>query len=398
MQSSLASLAALAACAWSWCGCAASVAGAARRIEGDARVPQLETAQATRAAELQAALLAGMETGRVAGAVALVGRGEGTLAFAAAGLRSVQPRAEAANRDTVWDLASLTKPLATASCVLALVDAGILVLDAPVARWLPEFGEAGKESITVEHLLRHASGLPAANPMDDYARGPDEAWRCICASTTSSRPGARRVYSDVGYIVLGKLVERVDGGSLEDSVHRRVLEPCGMRTACFNPGEGLLERCAPTEANGGSMLRGSVHDPRARALGGVAGHAGLFGTVDDVARWCRMVLRGGDSDGVRVLSAQACRLLLEPSALEPGSAPRTIALDADPGNAARGGSFPAGTSCGHTGFTGGSLWLDPATRGFVVVLSSRLHPDGQGDAKPLRRASAEAAWRMLASE
>jgi len=142
-----------------------------------------------RMAELQSALLAGMESGRVAGAVALVGRGEGTLAFAAAGLRSVQPRAEAANRDTVWDLASLTKPLATASCVLALVDAGILVLDAPVARWLPEFGEAGKESITVEHLLRHASGLPAANPMDDYARGPDEAWRCICASTTSSRPG-----------------------------------------------------------------------------------------------------------------------------------------------------------------------------------------------------------------
>lgn len=383
--------------AWLWCGCEASRPDATPRARQGVIAARDGETQARRALELEAALQAGLEAGRVAGALALVGRGDEELAFSAMGMRALEPRVEAATRDTIWDMASLTKPIATATCVMALVDARILELDAPVARWLPEFAAHGKEAITVEHLLRHVSGLPAANPLADYAHGPDEAWRRICGLAPADSAGTKRIYSDVGYIVLGKLVERVDGGSLEAAVRRRVLEPCGMREAGFLVEPSLRERCAPTEVGTGAPPRGVVHDPRARALGGVAGHAGLNATIDDAARWCRMLLAGGELDGVRVLSTEACRSMLEPRVLADGSAPRTIALDADPANAARGDLFPAGSSCGHTGFTGVSLWLDPATRAFVVVLSSRLHPAGQGDAKPLRRAAADAAWRMLAA-
>ncbi|MEY2746267.1 MAG: Thiamine biosynthesis lipoprotein ApbE precursor [Planctomycetota bacterium] len=392
-------MAVVAALAWLACGCRAP--GRGEEVRGrdaatDADAWPCAAAEA-RAKALHDALLEGLAAGRVAGAVALVGRGDEELACAAAGLRAVEPRAEAATRDTTWDLASLTKPIATASCVLALRDEGLLELDAPLARWLPEFGAHGKDAITIEQLLRHSSGLPAANPLSDYAQGPDEAWRRICALAPKHPPGARRVYSDIGYIALGKLVERLDGCSLAASARRRVFDPCGMRDAAFVLDAERRARCAPTEALANAVPRGVVHDPRARALGGVAGHAGLHATLDDVARWCRMVLAGGELDGVRVLSEDACRLLFEPRALGDGSAPRTIALDADPANSARGALFPAGRSVGHTGFTGTSLWLDPAAGGFVVLLSSRLHPAGDGDAKPLRRTVADAAWRMLAA-
>jgi CubicO group peptidase (beta-lactamase class C family) len=345
--------------------------------------------------ELAAALREGAAEGGFHGAVALVGRGEAVLAREAVGLRAVEPVAEPMTADTVFDLASLTKPVATATAVLLLVDRGQLALDAPAARYLPAFASGGRQGITVEMLLRHRSGLIADNALADYADGPEAAWERLLALEPRHEPGTTFVYSDVGYLVLGRLVEEVSGRSLDRFVREEVLTPLGMEDAGFRPPEALRSRCAPTERRDGRLLRGEVHDPRAAALGGVAGHAGLFATADDLARWCRMVLGEGELDGRRILSRRSARALLTPDALPDGSGARTLGLDADPGTSARGSRFPAGASFGHTGFTGTSLWLDPESGGFVVALSSRLHPDGDGTAVPLRRAAADAAAGLL---
>jgi CubicO group peptidase (beta-lactamase class C family) len=351
--------------------------------------------EAQPAPELADALRRGCEEGGLHGAVALVGRGERVLAREVHGLRAVEPAPERMTADTVFDLASLTKPVATATGVLVLVDRGALDLDDPVALHLPAFAASGKEGITVEMLLRHRSGLVADNALADYVDGPELAWERLLALAPRHEPGTVFVYSDVGYLVLGRLVEALSGRSLERFVREEVLEPLGMEDAGYRPDAARRERCAPTERRDGRMLRGEVHDPRAAALGGVAGHAGLFATADDLARWCRMVLGGGRLGGTRVLSEASARALLEPSCLPDGSGPRTLGLDADPGTSARGARFPAGESFGHTGFTGTSLWLDPESGGYVVVLASRLHPDGEGTAVPLRRAAADAAAALL---
>lgn len=346
-------------------------------------------------AGLGEALEAGCEEGRVAGAVALVGRGDEVLARAVHGLRAVSPEPEPMTADTLFDLASLTKPVATATSVLVLLDRGSLRLDDPVAVHLPAFASNGKEAITVEMLLRHRSGLVADNALADYAQGPEVAWRRLLDLTPRHEPGTTFVYSDVGYLVLGRLVEALSGMPLDRFAGEAVFRPLGMDDTGFRPAPDLWSRCAPTEARDGHLLRGEVHDPRSAALGGVAGHAGLFGTAEDLARWCRMVLAGGELEGVRVLSAASAAALLEPASLPDGSGPRTLGLDADPGTSARGSRFPAGRSFGHTGFTGTSLWLDPETGGFVVTLSSRLHLDGAGTAVPLRRRAADAAAELL---
>jgi uncharacterized protein YbbC (DUF1343 family)/CubicO group peptidase (beta-lactamase class C family) len=346
-----------------------------------------------------AAVRAAVEAGTVPGAVVLIGRDEEALLLEAVGARALQPEHEAMTSDTVFDLASLTKPVATATSVLVLVDEGRVRLDAPVTAYLPELAGGGKERITVEHLLRHRGGLIPDNPLADYAEGPEQAWRRICALEVTDEPGTAFAYTDVGYIVLGQLVERVDGRPLDVFAREEVFGPLGMDATGFRPDFGLAARAAPTERRGErgeGWMRGEVHDPRAFALGGVAGHAGLFSTAEDLARWCRMLLAGGTLEGRRVLSREATAAMLTPTWLPDGSAGRTLGLDADTRySSARGGLFPRGASVGHTGFTGTSLWLDPQTGGYVVLLASRLHPDGEGSVGELRSAVATAAARAL---
>ena len=328
-----------------------------------------------------------LTSGAAPGVLVSMGLGDGRTVLAAAcvGARALEPQREELTPDTLFDLASLTKPIATASSVLKLVELRKVELAAPVARYLPEFGANGKEAITVEQLLRHWGGLIADNPLSDYEGGAQRAWERICALAPQHPPGSKFVYSDVGYIVLGKLVERVSGMSLDQFARREIFEPAGMRDTLFRPGPELRARCAPTQQRDGVMQRGEVHDPRAAALGGVAGHAGLFSTLDDVSRWCRVLLNDGWIDANRVLSKASVDGLLTARWLAGGEGGRTLGLDCDTSYSSPRGQLARGVSVGHTGFTGTSLWIDPSSDCWSVVLTSRLHPAGKGDVRELRR-------------
>jgi len=327
----------------------------------------------------------------IPGAVLVVGRGDEVLHRAAYGSRALQPDVEPMTVDTVFDLASLSKVVATATSVMQLVEAGKVALEAPVAHYLPGFGANGKDTITVEQLLLHQGGLIPDNALGDYEDGPELAWERICALGVRSKPGEKVTYTDVGYIVLAELVRAVDGRALDVFAREEVFTPLGMADTTFLPSAALIARAAPTEQRDGRWMRGEVHDPRAHLLGGVAGHAGLFSTGDDVARYCRAILAGGALDGQRVLSEATVRDMTRPRWLANRKDARALAFDVDTGfSGPRGARFPRGVSFGHTGFTGTCFWLDPETRGYFVLLANRVHPDGKGDTGPLRRRVADA--------
>jgi len=337
----------------------------------------------------------------VPGAVVVVGR-HGAIAYAKAfGNRAVVPSAEPMTRDTLFDLASLTKPVATATSVMVLLERGSLRLGDRLGKLLPEFDNRGKGAITLEMLLRHRSGLVADNPIADYAGGPADAWRKLAELDMIGDPGRQYVYSDVNYEVLGAVVERVTGRPLDRFAREEIFGPLGMADTGFNPPESLRGRVAPTEPAepGAPPLRGVVHDPRSRALGGVAGHAGLFGTADDLAVYAATLLAGGHGiDGRRLLSPLGVRAMAD-AGDTPAGQRRGLGWDVDtPHSAPRGDLFGPG-GFGHTGFTGTSLWVDPETGAFVIVLTSRLHPDGRG-ASPtrLRSAVATAAAAAIVSD
>jgi uncharacterized protein YbbC (DUF1343 family)/CubicO group peptidase (beta-lactamase class C family) len=328
---------------------------------------------------------------QVPGAVVLVGR-RGQVAYARAfGRRAVEPADEPMTRDTIFDMASLTKPVATATSTLILVERGRLRLDDRLGRLLPEFDNHGKGAITVEQLLRHRSGLIADNPVSDYADGPDTAWERLANLDLNTRPGERFLYSDVNYLILGRIVERVSGKTLNTFAQENIFRPLHMDDTDFRRLDRSREapagsRFAPTERDGGVMLRGVVHDPRARALGGVAGHAGLFSTADDLATFARMLLDGGlGPDGRRVLAPLTVRAMLDPGETPPGQR-RGLGWDIDTGFSAPRGALFGPTSFGHTGFTGTTIWIDPPTETFVILLTSRLHPDGKAPSPTALRA------------
>ena len=289
-------------------------------------------------------------------------------------------------RDTLFDMASLTKPVVTATAVMLLIEEGKLRLEDHVVRFLPELDNHGKNRITIEHLLRHRAGLVPDNPLEDFARGPVEAWNKIANIDLTATPGERFVYSDVGFMILGKLVERISGQPLDQFARDRIFRVIGMADAHFRPlaeraGEGRItaDRIAPTERSSpsGSMLRGVVHDPRARALGGVAGHAGLFATADDLAVFAATLLGGGTTaDGRRLLSPLSVRALFDPGSTPAGQR-RGLGWDIATSFSSPRGELFGPESLGHTGFTGTSLWIDPETETFVILLTSRLHPDGK---------------------
>ncbi len=321
----------------------------------------------------------------IPGAVVVVGR-HGKVAFRKAyGDRALAPSVEPMTVDTVFDLASLTKPVATAAAVMTLVEQGRVRLGDPVVAYLPAFGTGGgeREKVTVEQLLTHRGGLVADDPMDLYLGTPAEIFARKYQRRLLNPPGRRFVYSDAGYEVLGELVRSVTGETLDAYVRRAVLEPLGMADSEFRPlGKGgrlPVARIAPTEKQDGVFLRGEVHDPRARALGGVAGHAGLFGTADDLARFARALL----GNGAGWLSPAGVATMTRVRDFGDGDL-RALGWDVETHYSSnRGDLFPLG-SFGHTGWTGTSMWLDPATDTFVVVLSARNHPDGAGNAIPLR--------------
>lgn len=365
-----------------------------------------------RLARIDGAVEQAIQRREIPGAVVLVGR-RGKIVFVRAyGQRAVEPAPEPMSRDTIFDMASLTKPMATATSVLVLVDQGRIKLSDPIVKYLPEFDNHGKGAITVEHLLRHRSGLLADNALADFADGPEKAWERIAQLPLLAPPGERYLYSDVGFLILGRLVERVAmGGTLESPgpgnlsafARSMIFQPLGMANTGFpTPSPDLRfdrgvdpARFAPTEKEGDRWLRAIVHDPRARALGGVAGHAGLFSTADDVAVYAQMILdQGKGPDGTRILAAETVRAMTDPGDTPSGQR-RGLGWDIQTAHSQPRGRYFGPTSFGHTGFTGTSLWIDPATQTFVVMLTSRLHPNGvKGNATPVR---AEVATLVAAS-
>jgi uncharacterized protein YbbC (DUF1343 family)/CubicO group peptidase (beta-lactamase class C family) len=331
---------------------------------------------------------------KLPGAVVLVGRGDRVIYQKAFGNRSLVPAVEPMTTDTIFDLASLTKVVATTTSVMILVEQGRIRLNDRVATFIPGFEKYGKADITIRHLLTHMSGLRPDLDLADTWTGSDRAVALAMEEVPGSRPGERFVYSDINFFLLGDIVRRVSGLSLDRFARERIFEPLGMKDTMFNPPSSVTPRIAPTESctrfgwpcQGPemTMLRGFVHDPTARRMGGVAGHAGLFSTAADLATFCRMLLDGGAHEGSRILSPLAVEKMTTAATPEPEANARALGWDIDSTfSANRGELLPIG-SFGHTGFTGTSIWIDPATQIFVVFLSNRVHPDGKGDVTPLR--------------
>lgn len=301
--------------------------------------------------------------------------------------------AAAVTATTLFDVASLTKVLATAPSVLLLVEAGKLDLEAPVARYLPECGGRGRDNMTLRHLLTHSSGFPAGLPARPAWEGQAAALALACGKDVTDAPGTAFRYSDINYILLGIVVEKVAGMPLDKFAASHIFAPLHMDHTGFLPLKRFAAgTIAPTHVSPplpadkalhpdlkhGEILQGVVHDPTARRIGGVAGSAGLFSTAADVARYARMLLGNGELDGIRVLSAESVRLLSTVQS-PPGLTLRAIGMDIDsPFARPRGSLFPVG-SYGHTGYTGCFLWIDPASRSFYIFLSNRVYPDDKSN-------------------
>jgi uncharacterized protein YbbC (DUF1343 family) len=328
-----------------------------------------------------------MSDNQIPGAVVLVGNQGRVVYREAFGHRSLAPQQSLMTPDTIFDISSLTKVVATTTAVMQLVEKGKLLLDKPVVKYWPGFKGKGKNKITVRQLLTHYSGLRPDLDLNHQWSGRKEVLKLIAAEKPVSPPGTRFIYSDINFIILGELVQRISGQSLDAYCARHIFKALGMKDTGFNPSASAKDRIAPTEyshENRSRMLHGEVHDPAARRMGGVAGHAGLFSTADDLSLFARMLLDGGRAGDTRILSPLTVGKMTTPQSPPDKTALRGLGWDIDsPFSSCRGALFPVG-SFGHTGFTGTSLWIDPKSKSYVIILTSRLHPDGRGDAKPLR--------------
>ena len=316
------------------------------------------------------------------GAYAVVGDSRGVLASVGAGhldwAKSPRP-----SDKTLWDLASLTKVIATTTAMAQLIEQGRVELDAPVSRYIPEWTGGGREAVTVRHLLTHSSGLPAFKPYDTLTHNPDSLARLLFATPLERAPGERMIYSDIGAFMMGEIIERVTGMQQETWFATNVARPLNLKETVFNPPPKWLGRIAPTEIDTlrGGLVRGKVHDERAYYLGGAAAHAGLFGSARDLARFATMLLQGGTLDGARILSATTIQRFtayadstfsnrgLGWQKIERASMPwRTASPWAGAANLMSARAF------GHTGFTGTSIAVDPALDLYVILLSNRVNP------------------------
>jgi len=328
---------------------------------------------------------------QIPGAVVLVGHDGQVVYRKAFGERSLEPRREAMTVDTIFDLASLTKVIATTTAVMQLVEKGRIRVNDPVAKYIPEFGENGKEEITIRELLTHYSGLPEGLDLTQPWEGRETALRMAYAEKPIYAPGSHFLYSDVDFIVLGALVERVSGMSLSAYCQNNIFTPLKMTHTRFLPPAAWLPKIAPTQYDEhDKMLRGVVHDPTVRRMGGVAGQAGLFSTADDLAKFAEALLSGS-----KILSPLTIEKMTTPQQPPTSQVLRGFGWDIDsPYSSNRGDLLPVG-SFGHTGFTGTSLWIDPTTQTYIIVLSNAVHPRGKGSAIALRSKIATAVAAAL---
>lgn len=318
--------------------------------------------------------------GEVPGAVLLVWHNGQVVYRKAYGHRALEPRSEPMTLGTIFDLASLSKVVGTTTAVMQLLQEGKIRLNDPVAKYIPEFAQNGKQDVTIRELLTHFSGLPPDLDLTSQWQGQDTAYKMAFASALQNPPGARFVYSDINFIVLGALVERVSGEPLDLYCERHIFGPLGMAHTRYLPPKSWLPRIAPTQYDEQNhMLRGVVHDPTARRMGGVAGHAGIFSTADDLAKFAIALLHGSP-----VLSPLAVEKMTTPQQPPTAQVLHGLGWDIDsPFSSNRGAFLPVG-SFGHTGFTGTSMWIDPTTKTFIILLTNAVHPRGMGSAVALR--------------
>ena len=307
------------------------------------------------------------------GAFAVIGRGDRVLAQVAVGRIDWPPTAPAPDERTLWDLASLTKVVGMTTAVMQLVEQGRVDLDAPVQRYLTEWTGPNKERVRVRDLLTHSSGLPAWRPLYKEAATAESALALVFATPLDTLPRVRMVYSDLGAILLGQIVARVSGEPLEAYLVRHIFGPIAMHETMFRPAPSLRARIAPTEWESWRQrhLRGEVHDENAFALGGIAGHAGLFSTGHDLARFARMLLGGGSLDGVRVLREETLRRFT--ARQDSTLSHRALGWETATGSNS-GGHRLSRRAFGHTGFTGTSIWIDPEQDVFIMLLTNRVNP------------------------
>ena len=322
-----------------------------------------------------------IEQDQIPGAVVLVWHNGAVVYRKAFGHRSLEPRREPMTVDTIFDLASLTKVIATTTAVMQMVQSGQVRLNDPVAKYLPEFAQNGKDDITVRELMTHFSGLPPDLDLTQKWQGRDAALQMAFATTPMFPPGSRFLYSDINFITLGALVEKVSGTSLDQYCATHIFAPLKMTHTRFLPPKSWLPKIAPTQydPDTGKMLRGTVHDPTSRRMGGVAGHAGLFSTADDLSKFAQALLKGSP-----VLGPLAIEKMTTPQQPPTAQTLHGLGWDIDtPFSSNRGEFLPVG-SFGHTGFTGTSLWIDPTTRTYIIILTNAVHPRGKGTAVALR--------------
>ncbi len=344
---------------------------------------------------------------RLPGAVVIVGHHGRVVYRKAFGWRSLEPTRERMTLDTIFDMASLTKCLATATAIMQLYQEGKLSPNDPVAKYLPEFAANGKQDITIRDLLTHYSGLPPDLDLLQPWEGKDEAYRRAYAVAPLRPPGERFVYSDINFIVLGALVEKLSGLTLDQYTRKYIMAPMGLAHTRYLPPASWIPRIAPTQWEhgasafgnpasktfpGDTMLRGLVHDPTSRRMGGVAGHAGLFSTADDVSVFAQNLLdRLAGRPSRFPLSRIVLQKMVAPQQPATGTSLRAFGWDIDsPYSSNRGTLFPVG-SFGHTGFTGTSLWMDPTSDTYVIILANSVHPDGPRSITALRGQIADAA-------
>lgn len=321
-----------------------------------------------------------IRSGKIPGAVILIGSQGKVVYRKSFGFRALKPKKEPMTTETIFDLASLTKVVATTTAVMQLVENGKLNLEDPVLRYWPEFKTNGKDRITVRDLLTHYSGLRPALDLKPKWSGYDTALSMIEEEKPVFPPGTNFIYSDINFIILGELVSRISGKPLDVYCTEHIFKPLGMKNTGFKPSPVLRPRIAPTQyqhGTTGKMLWGEVHDPLAYNMGGAAGHAGLFSTADDLAIFAQMILDGGCRMGVQILSPPMIEKMSAPQSPSDKMPLRGLGWNID-------ASLVSMGSFGHKGFTGTGIWIHPLSNTYVIILTNRVHPEGKGNSEPLR--------------
>ena len=334
-----------------------------------------------------------IKKGNIPGAVVLVGQDDNILYHKAFGCEVNEPYQERMGENTVFDLASLTKPIATATSVMVLADQDRIKLTDYVSTYLPAFARHGKQEVQIKHLLTHTSGLPAYTNAKELKEQfgspcPDKVMEKIYNLKLLSKPGKEFRYSCLGYITLAKILEIVTAKNLDDFTKANIFLPLGMENTTFNPPESWTKDIAATEIEDGWLLRGTVHDPLARLMGGISGNAGLFSTAYDLSIYCRMLLNDGTWNGVKVLSPEAVAMLTTAQ-----SQGRAYGFDVHSGYSWVKGSYAPDEAFCHTGYTGTSIVCDPVSKVYVIILTNRAHPHDKGTSKPVRKNIADIVFQ-----